>query len=442
MLARLGVLMGVLLILNGCASGQYYRNTSQVIKGQPFKLTNVNSLAKEFSVSDRVLKTRLNLLNSFYSIGRGGVFKYLFEERESCDVEGNQAVGPMYLNADRPVNAFVQVNSTAAVKERERPESASKETTGPEGKDAGRKKSAPTEIKVTVSVDDGSKSSVNKKSESPSELSVTSTININSRLHTLEPADRIEQVVSLIAPVPDGVDILGLSDPFEKTLVQFGTEDTEVGTSLELPLGVNEGNLFKATPSVSRKISRKLARQFATKNVQVSELRNVLLVFLDGGPQGADIAGQATTGINVALSPSLCHDVVKKIPIVDPDKPGNIEFEGKEPSCYIPGILAIHASIAVVRRVKHGFKTVKEDDDVIAQQVFQNASIFELWRNPERLFALEGEEGKLLEEGHGSPIVFANYDDANLYRSRMNMPARVCEVSNVVRRYDPGRCKL
>ncbi len=228
---------------------------------------------------------------------------------------------------------------------------------------------------------------------------------ISSYLYTTEPADRLFKSYVLVSPLSPGVSFV--ETPGERTtqLVQVGTATTgeQVGLSAGTPAGFPAA--LTLSPQLSRTIAEQVARQYTTTNVEIFPLHNILLISEEAGPGAASIDGNAVTDITLRLPTTLCNymDVFAENPSnpsqqrpssgsPDPSNPPKTQLTPSvlqsKNSCYIDRVLALTASIAVVRAVKNDYRAIQEDSHNVAVIPFKTAAVVELWTNPKRIYGL------------------------------------------------------
>lgn len=125
---------------------------------------------------------------------------------------------------------------------------------------------------------------------------------ISSYLYSLNPADRLEKVYSLITPIHPGVEFMRYLTGEDKKPISYGIEDTILKLETQpggIPLFSRRQQIVSARGLVQRTLNRKISREFVTQNVEIFPLRNILFISQDGGPAGADISGNAKVRVVV-----------------------------------------------------------------------------------------------------------------------------------------------
>lgn len=287
------------------------------------------------------------------------------------------------------------------------------------------------------------------------QLSQQVTLIISAYLYTIEPADRLSHVFTLIEPLSEGVTFQSVPGTRTVNLLSVGSVTTQNQLQFTLSTPSTAPVNAQAQPAFSRQLQEAIAKQYTTQNVEIYPLRNILFVSQNAGPGSADITGNTITSVTMQFPPDLCSavDVWRKLdtrasstpqvsrhhqhrpaPAHTPSlKIDKNAFEAI-PSCYIRSVYGLVASVAVARTVdaecvphsfgeilsrvpsylrltrKHlcGADTIPEDDDVAKLVAFKNADIIELWRNPNRLY---GVALKPVGGDYGSNVVVVN--DAN-----------------------------
>ena len=263
------------------------------------------------------------------------------------------------------------------------------------------------------------------------QLSQQVTLIISSYLYTVEPADRLSQVFTLILPLHEGVKFQSVPGSRIVNLLSVGSMTTQNQLQLTLSTPSTAPVNAQAQPTFSRQLQEAIAKQYTTQNVEIFALRNILFISQNAGPGAADISGNSMTSVTMQFPPDLCstvdvwspksappapaqpkhhhhHQPAPQVPKLDPDA-----FEAK-PSCYIGSVYGLVASVAVARAVDKdcgprtlgevlsripsylwltrptlcGADTIPEDDDVVELKPFKSAQVIELWRNPNRLYGV------------------------------------------------------
>ena len=267
------------------------------------------------------------------------------------------------------------------------------------------------------------------------QLSQQVTLIISSYLYTVEPADRLSQVFTLVLPLDERVKFQSVPGSRVVNLLSVGS--TTAQNQLQLTLGTPSTSPVNAQvqPTFSRQLQEAIAKQYTTQNVEIFALRNILFISQNAGPGSADISGNTMTSMTMQFPPELCstvdvwapksapppppqpihhrHPRPGGPPATQPSKPDLDAFEAK-PACYIGSVYGLVASVAVARTVNEdcelqtvgdalsrlssdlrftypsrcGANTIPEDDDAAQLKPFKNAQVIELWRNPNRLYGI------------------------------------------------------
>ena len=438
---------------------RYYKERTRFRQLHCFDTNSIASYEVGKEISGNQLTGALCRVNGIFA-GRKGMDRAVFERQKDDRCVPGEDPDPGELAAHvtaftepAPAEADIAVeNKSDAADAPTKDDGDTKAKTGPK-----KKKQASTGYHSE---------GLNSEGNYETQLSTRVQLVISAYLYTLQPADRLNQVYTLITPLSPGVDFVGIPGPRATSLIAAGkvTSLQELAATVGPPAG--QPVPVTIQPKLSRSLEEQIARQYTTQNVVVFPLRNVLLVSEDAGPGEADISGNTVTNVTLQFPPSLCKYVdvwqraskpesptlphkarnAKKQPPI-PSVPEEDKFEPIA-TCYIQRVPALVASVAVARIVDAnctphtlsgllaripawlhlissdacGERTVAEDDDVVNLMPFKTAAVVELWRNPQSLYGFDLQDRQrkiplLFDNGKGSGrMLFKNAAQAAEFR--------------------------
>lgn len=372
-----------------------YFARSGVSNGKPGDFPNEDDRYKVASTvdgKDSLLYLSVARLNALFA-GKRGIYHNLFKD----PYEQNSAEGNLHCSDDDPYDEEqVAISAFSTEPESPAPSSDSGQKTTPSDKGSGKsaaKDSGAYDIDAT--------------------LELQTKIVISSYLYSIHPADRLDKVYTLITPLEPGVEFISVDKTEASSKpVDFGTQANTSGlTGSAIPFGMSYAQLLSATPNFTQSFSRNIRRQFATQNVEIFPLRNILLVSEDGGPAEADLSGNksVTATIRIPAGSRICsYQTVYKF--------SDGKLSGRQEICHIDRIPALMGTISVERKAVSGEDTVEEADDVVKLIPFKSMVVFDLWKNPNELYGIRLGD-KMVTLKNRKPVLFNHYATALNFRS-------------------------
>lgn len=333
----------IILLLSSCT----YRYHSSVEGIEKIPCFSDNAIGKHYrNVLNNDDKQNINMaLDKVNQIFIDGMFPFLFLDKynkynaDNCTEYEKKA----------DIRAFVSLNSQPIIKETPKSQGGKETAANISTKDISHIENIIEEYiqkKTAASVSSKLPLDSNLLQKSEDKYSITPVkLIVSSYLYSLNPADRLEKVYTLIVPFDNTTKFVEVGD-VQFLNVPFGSEKDVIGlSSTDFTVGTSKDKPIQLTPSFTRTLERNIAKKYAILNAEIFPLGNVMLISQDGGPANAEIRG------NVAVVTKIIHKTNKN------------------------DIYALVASVAVVRKVIVGEDTIKEDDDTIKYVVFPSVVI-------------------------------------------------------------------
>jgi hypothetical protein len=399
----------VTMVLAGCTTARYY--ASLLPPQEKLHCFSSESMGRYLVVDipPSLLDASLERVNGIFS-GSRGIYPGLFEH--ASGEGGKQCERDPEWGAH--ISAFSQAISPSA------PPGAQLKGKDEQGQSKGKTGAAKAKEADSGTTSTGTPTESRGK-DTTTPIAPRVQLVISSYLYSLHPADRLDKVYSLITPIDPGVEFLEVHGVTPLSPISFGsvTDLAEISASLGTPTGAPAA--ISLSPKLSRSFDRQIARKYATQNVEIFPLRNVLLISEDGGPAAADIQGNSAVEVTLSIPTSLCTYVDVFEPKTSQGALSMIKEFDLQHTCYVERVKVLVAAVGIARMVISGEKMVEEGEQDAQLRAFKTATVTSLWSNPTVLYGveIEGQTPITFErksEGLTGQILFDNIAAAARFR--------------------------
>jgi hypothetical protein len=416
------------LVISCCATKPKYYSTLAEVKQIPeFKYEKggdlyggyyVDNLQHYYGSPDKELERAFEQINRMMT-GERGIYSQLFCVKEECANKKNSNV-PIEKTSE--VHAYVSVLSQPVSPKSTQNNEATTDKPSADANDDSQSKSTPKKSPTNTCNACKNKKTTDKPSTDKTvddPLKKDIQIIVSSYLYSINTADRLEKVYTLIVPLQGGVEFVKIESPHEKSLVNLGEKTTDVKLGATAGLPPIMSTTLSLSPSLENSLKQTIQKQYIIRDAEIFPLKNVLMISQDGGPANSGIGGSVEINTTVRFPPNLC----KYLTVFEIEKSTPSELNLKStPVCYIDKVPALAASVGLARTVKGGKETVQEDDDEVIPIAFKNICVIDLWSNIDSLYGVKfvgsNEEYPITfgDKSIGNVISFKKFEDALIFK--------------------------